>query len=319
MPSIWADSPSPPPRRADEPERAKKQAPAKRDLSSSGDESDNSSSSGGSSSSSSSEVRRRKRKEAKRGEKKGKSKGKVKGKEKGTEADTSLDAEPAVGDAPEETKEEAAVSVPSSAKTVVMDGEVAVADTEVDRENVDKTAVAAADAILMPPPPAPRDEAVSHAEAVVPAGKKEKRRVKKVKYVWVEKRGVGIDDDKDMVGPTPLARVEGVIDKSWGGALRPGEGEAIAAYVQSGKRIPRRGEVGMSAEEIEKYETLGYVMSGSRHKRMNAVRLRKENQIYSAEEKRALAMYNHEEKQKREAQILAEFRDLVQKKLGAYS
>ena len=29
-------------------------------------------------------------------------------------------------------------------------------------------------------------------------------------------------------------------------------------------------------------------MSGSRHKRMNAVRIRKENQIYSAEEKRAL-------------------------------
>ena len=41
----------------------------------------------------------------------------------------------------------------------------------------------------------------------------------------------------------------------------------------------------MSAEEIEKYEQLGYVMSGSRHKRMNAVRVRKENQIYSVEEK----------------------------------
>ena len=42
-------------------------------------------------------------------------------------------------------------------------------------------------------------------------------------------------------------------------------------------------------------------MSGSRHKRMNAVRMRKENQVYSAEEKRALAMFNYEEKQKREA------------------
>ena len=30
---------------------------------------------------------------------------------------------------------------------------------------------------------------------------------------------------------------------NYGGALRPGEGEAMAAYVQSGKRIPRRGEV----------------------------------------------------------------------------
>jgi len=60
-------------------------------------------------------------------------------------------------------------------------------------------------------------------------------------------------------------------------------------------------------------------MSGSRHKRMNAVRLRKENQVYSAEEKRALAMFNYEEKQKRESQILADFRSLVQTKLGEYS
>ena len=60
-------------------------------------------------------------------------------------------------------------------------------------------------------------------------------------------------------------------------------------------------------------------MSGSRHKRMNAVRIRKENQIYSAEEKRALAMFNYEEKQKRESQILADFRQLVQTNLGDYS
>ena len=78
----------------------------------------------------------------------------------------------------------------------------------------------------------------------------------------------------------------------------------------------RGGEVGLTAEEIESYETSGYVMSGSRHKRMNAVRLRKENQIYSAEEKRALAMFNYEEKQKRESQMLADFRQLIQNKLG---
>ena len=35
-----------------------------------------------------------------------------------------------------------------------------------------------------------------------------------------------------------------------------------------------------------------YVMSGSRHKKMNAIRIRKENQVYSAEEKRALALFN---------------------------
>lgn len=38
------------------------------------------------------------------------------------------------------------------------------------------------------------------------------------------------------------------------------------------------------------------MMFSSRHRRMNAVRMRKENQIYSAEEQRALAMFNYEEK-----------------------
>jgi hypothetical protein len=74
---------------------------------------------------------------------------------------------------------------------------------------------------------------------------------------------------------------------------------------------PDSGEVGLDADEIEKFEDLGYVMSGSRHKyvatyshahgqlasnprgfavsrRMNAVRIRKENQVLNAEEKRLL-------------------------------
>ena len=39
---------------------------------------------------------------------------------------------------------------------------------------------------------------------------------------------------------------------------------------------------------------------------MEAVRLRKENQIYSADEKRALAMFNYEERSKREKKILSQ-------------
>ena len=65
----------------------------------------------------------------------------------------------------------------------------------------------------------------------------------------------------------------------------PGEGEAMAGYVQAGKRIPRRGEIGLTSYEIEEFEDAGYVMSGSRHRRMEAVRIRKENQIYSADDK----------------------------------
>ena len=53
---------------------------------------------------------------------------------------------------------------------------------------------------------------------------------------------------------------------SYGHALLPGEGEAMAAYVESGERIPRRGEIGLTCDEIETFEGTGYVMSGSRYK-----------------------------------------------------
>lgn len=129
-------------------------------------------------------------------------------------------------------------------------------------------------------------------------------------YVWTEKviPKREFDEDSSIVGPVPLPQVE---VGSYGGALLPGEGAAMAKYVQENKRIPRRGEVGLSAEEISNYEDEGYVMSGSRNKRMDAVRIRKEMQIYSAEERRALALFNYEERAKRENEILAEFRETL--------
>ncbi|CAK0784265.1 hypothetical protein CVIRNUC_007469 [Coccomyxa viridis] len=125
------------------------------------------------------------------------------------------------------------------------------------------------------------------------------------------------EEENVLVGPV-LPDGEGghAAPGSYGGALRPGEGEAMAAYVQSGKRIPRRGEVGMTADQIAKYEDLGYVMSGSRHSRMNAIRIRKENQVYTAEEKAALAMYNFEENKKKEEKIIGDMQQLVQNTLG---
>ena len=89
----------------------------------------------------------------------------------------------------------------------------------------------------------------------------------------------GLCDMQVMIGPTLGAGEAHAGGGNYGGALRPGEGAAIAAFVQSGKRIPRRGEVGLSADQITKFEDLGYVMSGSRHSRMNAIRIRKENQV----------------------------------------
>lgn len=121
----------------------------------------------------------------------------------------------------------------------------------------------------------------------------------------------------DLIGPEAPAVMHTSQDKNplnYGHALLPGEGAAMAEYVQAGKRIPRRGEIGLTREEIASLERSGYVMSGSRHRRMEAVRLRKENQIYSADEKRALACFNQEERRNRENRILASFREMVHRK-----
>lgn len=124
------------------------------------------------------------------------------------------------------------------------------------------------------------------------------------------------EEEDKVVGPVPLLPSEPGFQADYGTHLRPGEGSAMAAYVQQGKRIPRRGEVGLGADEIERFEKAGYVMSGSRHARMNAVRIRKENQVYTAEEKAALAMFNFEENKRKEAKILEDMRRLVDRTLG---
>lgn len=137
---------------------------------------------------------------------------------------------------------------------------------------------------------------------------KEKKKKKKAKK---EKRKKHEEESDEEYGPSPsVPSLAPKVDH--GEALRPGEGAAIAQYVQQNLRIPRRGEVGWSGDDIEKLENVGYVMSGSRHQRMNAVRIRKENQVASAEEKRALALVHFEEKQQQEAKLMADFRHMLQ-------
>lgn len=130
-------------------------------------------------------------------------------------------------------------------------------------------------------------------------------------------KGAALEDElgDEVVGPI---KTSGNLSlKDLGRALLPGEGAAMAAYVTEGKRIPRRGEIGLTSDEIANFEDVGYVMSGSRHRRMEAVRIRKENQIYSADEKRALAMFSKEERQKRENKILSQFKEMISAKLAS--
>ncbi|VDK46863.1 unnamed protein product [Gongylonema pulchrum] len=93
-----------------------------------------------------------------------------------------------------------------------------------------------------------------------------------------------------------------------------GEAAAMASYIAQGKRIPRRGEIGLSSAEISEYEKIGYVMSGTRHKSMEATRLRKENQVMTAEEKRLLSGFTHDERKKKEEIVLQQFKSFIESK-----
>ena len=127
----------------------------------------------------------------------------------------------------------------------------------------------------------------------------------------------GAESSDDDVGPRPLpslarAPVSGGDAKSgkqYGEALLPGEGAGIAAFVQNNLRCLAEAEIGIDSDNIARLEQDGYVMSGSRHAKMNAVRLRKENQVYTMEEKRALAIIALEERQKKEVEVVNEFKD----------
>ncbi|KAG2113354.1 ras-induced vulval development antagonist-domain-containing protein [Suillus cothurnatus] len=132
--------------------------------------------------------------------------------------------------------------------------------------------------------------------------------------------GEAMDEDSDEdVGPQPLHKVvmKKFDERAYGSALLRGEGSAMAAFLQddTDTRIPRRGEIGLTSDEIAQFESVGYVMSGSRHKRMNAVRMRKENQVISAEEKRGILKLQKDERQRREAILREEFSELVTEKL----
>ncbi|KAG6810610.1 hypothetical protein H0H92_011162 [Tricholoma furcatifolium] len=129
------------------------------------------------------------------------------------------------------------------------------------------------------------------------------------------------DESDDELGPQPLVKPSArrVDERSYGSQLLRGEGSAMAAFLQDGteSRIPRRGEIGLTSDEIAQFEDVGYVMSGSRHQRMNAVRMRKENQVISAEEKRGILKLQKEERARREAILREEFSELVDERLKA--
>lgn len=64
------------------------------------------------------------------------------------------------------------------------------------------------------------------------------------------------EEEETVIGPE-LTHATRLGHTNYGHALLPGEGDRMAAYVASGKRIPRRGEVGLTADQISHFEGLG--------------------------------------------------------------
>lgn len=82
----------------------------------------------------------------------------------------------------------------------------------------------------------------------------------------------------------------------------------------SSKPVESKGEGKTMADnernkKIEKFEELGYVMSGDRYKRM-----RKEDQVIEAEQNKSTLVSQHEERVKRENMIIAQFKEMIKQK-----
>lgn len=114
-----------------------------------------------------------------------------------------------------------------------------------------------------------------HAEAGSDDGseREQRKRAKKEKKKDKKKHKREKEAAGPVVGPRPVPVL--AMDRSG----LTSEGRNMSNYIASGKRIPRRGEIGRTSEEISAFEAQGYVMSGSRHRRMEAVRQRKESQV----------------------------------------
>jgi NF-kappa-B-activating protein C-terminal domain len=79
---------------------------------------------------------------------------------------------------------------------------------------------------------------------------------------------------------------------------------------QVNKRPRGRGEYGHDAKDIEKYEQMGFVMSGNRRKR-------KQNQQTVDEiSKKAGYKLAKEEKALRETELVARFKEMIQERRG---
>lgn len=86
-------------------------------------------------------------------------------------------------------------------------------------------------------------------------------------------------------------------------------------FLSQFKRAPRRGEIGQSAEEIEKAEALGYVMSGSRSKASHLFINRVQRQLHERDAAKWEQQFRQVEDERMNARLIDDLTKLVKTKL----
>merc|ERR1712113_574868 len=82
-------------------------------------------------------------------------------------------------------------------------------------------------------------------------------------------------------------------------------------FFQNGKRIPLRGQEGMSVDQIEAFERAGYKMSANHKRQVEAHYMRMERKVYTPEEKAMLERYSKNDRDAKSKEQLEQFRSFV--------
>jgi len=97
------------------------------------------------------------------------------------------------------------------------------------------------------------------------------------------------------------------------------EGVNFSEHIRGGKRIPLRGQEGMSLDQIDAFERAGYRMSGRSKRQTEARAMRAERKVYTQEEKRMLEKVSRDDRVKAQQDKLDAFKHQALKKVSVAS
>lgn len=177
-----------------------------------------------------------------------------------------------------------------------------------------KTPLPPKDKALLWPPFTSRFQSIYERRDTSTASKKKLAEEEEAYSQEEEQADAAVSKEKSSIEEEERRSKEKTPSTKYDAPLLPGEASAILPYIQSGRRIPRRGEIGLTSESIERFERAGYVMSGSRNAYMTAMRMKKENAVMSVEEEKRLLKLSIEAKKKHEEGVVASFRSIIDKK-----